>query len=196
MRAATRSRILAIAFCVCSLTASIVVAFEVHGKIAQKWKSLGGAGGSLGSPISDETDMGDGRGRFSNFQGGTIFWSKETGAHSMYGPIMPKWIALHDGRGLLGYPTSDESLTPDKRGHYVHFENGSIYWTASTGAHEVHGEIRDKWASLHWERGPLGYPISDEFQNGVYRRSNFQHGFIRWTAEAGAVVTRSGGNID
>ena len=46
------------------------------------------------------------------------------------------------------------------------------------GAQEVHGAIRDKWASLQWERGPLGYPMSDEYQWGVYRRSNFERGFI------------------
>jgi len=170
-------------------------AHEVHGDIRDKWQSLGSERSFLRYPISDETDMHDGRGRFSDFQGGTIYWSDKTGAHSMYGQVKPKWIALGGAR-TFGYPTSDESLTPDQRGHYVHFELGSIYWTAATGAHEVHGNIRDKWESLGWERGPLGYPISDEFQDGAYRRSNFQHGFIRWSAETGAVVSRSGGKID
>lgn len=32
--------------------------------------------------------------------------------------------------------------------------------------HEVHGAIRDKWASLGYERGLLGYPISDEMNEG------------------------------
>jgi len=56
--------------------------------------------------------------------------------------------------------------------------------------------IRNKWESLRWEPGPLGYPISDEFQDGAFRRSNFQRGFIRWSAETGAVASRSGHNID
>jgi uncharacterized protein with LGFP repeats len=44
-------------------------------------------------------------------------------------------------------------------------------------------------------RGALGYPTSDEIQDGKFRRSNFQHGFIRWSEATGAVVTRSH-NID
>jgi uncharacterized protein with LGFP repeats len=39
---------------------------------------------------------------------------------------------------------------------------GSIYWTPWTGAHEIHGEIRDKWKALGWERSPLGYPVTDQ----------------------------------
>jgi uncharacterized protein with LGFP repeats len=84
---------------------------------------------------------------------------------------------------------SDELVTPDGVGRYNHFERGSIYWTPKTGAYEVHGAIRDKWASLGWERGKLGYPTSDEFQSGAYRRSNFQHGFIRWSKEKGAIAS-------
>ena len=109
----------------------------------------------------------------------------------MHGAIMPKWIRLGGSRGFLGYPLTDEMITPDKHGRYVHFQGGSIYWTPETGAHEVHGAIRDKWANLAWERGALRYPVSDEFQDGIYRRSNFQHGFIRWTKEHGAQASVS-----
>jgi len=66
------------------------------------------------------------------------------------------------------------------------FQGASIYWTPETGAHEVHGAIRDKWASLGWEGGALRYPISDEFQDGIYRRTNFQHGYIGWWPQRGA----------
>ena len=164
-------------------------AHEVHGQIRDKWASLGWERSSLGYPISDETDLGDGRGRYSNFQGGTIFWSAKTGAHFIFGKIMPKWVSLRGGRGFLGYPVTDELTTPDGRGHYVHFEGGSIYWTPQTGAHEVHGQIREKWAALRWERGALRYPLSDEFQEGAYRRTNFQGGYIRWSAPTGAVAS-------
>ncbi|GAB16036.1 hypothetical protein ARGLB_105_00010, partial [Arthrobacter globiformis NBRC 12137] len=44
---------------------------------------------------------------------------------------------------------------------YSHFSGSggaSIYWSPKTGAHEVHGAIRAKWAALGWEKGPLGYP--------------------------------------
>ena len=63
---------------------------------------------------------------------------------------------------MLGYPTTDETVTPVGIGRYNHFQHGSIYWTPLTGSYEVHGLIRDRWAALGWERSALGYPISDE----------------------------------
>lgn len=164
---------------------------EVHGAIRQKWASMGWERSHLGYPISDEEAMPDGKGRFSNFQGGTIFWSAESGAYELHGQIMKKWVMLHGSRGFLGYPVTDERTAPDGKGHYAHFQGGSIYWSPATGAHEVHGFIRDKWASLKWERGALGYPISDEYQDGKYRRSNFRGGSIRWTPQTGAVASIS-----
>ncbi|HXT22279.1 MAG TPA: hypothetical protein VN811_02210 [Thermoanaerobaculia bacterium] len=161
-------------------------AHEVHGFIRDKWASLGWERSALGYPITDELDMGDGRGRYSNFQGGTIFWSPKTGACALFGEIMKKWVGLRGSRGFLGYPLTDELVTPDGQGRYVHFEAGSIYWSPGSGAHEVHGQIREKWAALSWERGALRYPTSDEFQDGIYRRSNFQGGYIRWTEAGGA----------
>jgi len=69
---------------------------------------------------------------------------------------------------------------------------GSIYWTPQTGAHLIYGAIRAKWASMGWEKSSLGYPTSDEFAEGGYRRSNFERGYIRWTPERGAEVMSYG----
>ena len=56
----------------------------------------------------------------------------------------------------------------------------AAYWTPITGAHEVRGAIRDRWAALGWERGSLGYPVSDETNevDGSGRLSLFEHGAI------------------
>ena len=53
---------------------------------------------------------------------------------------------------MLGYPVTDETITPDGRGRYNHFQYGSIYWTPFTAAHETHGAIRERWASLGWDK--------------------------------------------
>ena len=85
------------------------------------------------------------------------------GAFEVHGAIREKYLALGAEASILGYPTTNETTTPDGIGRYNHFQGGSIYWTPSTWAHEVHGLIRDRWASLGWERNPqLGYPITDE----------------------------------
>jgi uncharacterized protein with LGFP repeats len=165
-------------------------AYVVQGLIRDKWAALGWEQSLLGYPMSDELTTPDGHGRYNHFQGGSIYWSPETGAFEVHGLIRDKWAALGWEQSFLGYPTTDESVTPDTRGRYNHFQNGSIYWTPQTGAFEINGAIHDKWASLGWENSPLGYPISDEepSSGGWTRQSRFEHGIIKWSSDQGAVV--------
>jgi GH25 family lysozyme M1 (1,4-beta-N-acetylmuramidase) len=160
-------------------------AYAVHGAIWQHYQKFGGPGGVLGLPTTDETGTPDGVGRYNHFngaQGASIYWTASTGAQSIHGLIRQKWAALGWETGL-GYPTTDESTTPDGVGRYNHFDGAqgaSIYWTASTGAQSIHGAIRQKWAALGWETSGLRYPTSDEFGVTGGRRNNFQHGTITW----------------
>jgi hypothetical protein len=80
---------------------------------------------------------------------------------SVIGAIRDKWLSLGGEGSFLGQPLTDELTTPDGVGRFNHFQGGSIYWTPNTGAFEVHGAIRDRWAELGWERSYLGYPTSD-----------------------------------
>jgi len=116
----------------------------------------------VGYPLTDETSTPIGAGRFNNFQYGSISWTPQTGANAVYGAIGQKWAALGREGSFLGFPVTDETGTPDGHGRYNHFQGGSIYWTPQTGAQEVHGLIRAKWAALGWERSFLGYPLTDE----------------------------------
>ena len=101
--------------------------------------------------------------KFNHFSSGGIYWTRNTGAKEIHGPISDKWASFgweHDSV----YPVTNVEQTPDRIGAYTHFSNGgSIYWSGNTGAREVHGDIRVKWASLGWETG-LGYPRSDEIK--------------------------------
>jgi hypothetical protein len=165
-------------------------AFSIHGAIRDKWASMGWEKGFLGYPLTDETGTPDGVGRYNHFQGGSIYWTPGTGAHEVHGAIRDKWALLGWETGLLGYPLTDEGGTPDGVGRYNHFQGGSVYWTPGTGANEVHGAIRDKWAQMGWEQSYLGYPVSDEegLTNGG-RISIFQQGNITWTPATGALPT-------
>jgi uncharacterized protein with LGFP repeats len=74
-------------------------------------------------------------------------------------------------------------------GAFQRFERAPIYWTAKYGAFAVKGEILDAWAKENFEKGPLGYPVSDLLlqgqggnkvinavdANGVQK---FEHGYI------------------
>ncbi len=163
-------------------------AHEVHGAIRDKWSSLGLESGLLGFPLTDETATPNGVGRFNHFQGGSIYWTAATGAHEVHGAIRDKWSFLGWEAGLLGFPLTDETTTPDGAGRLNHFQGGSIFWTPATGAHEVHGAIRDRWIQLGWEQGRLGYPISDEMDtpHQFGRVSHFQGGSLYWDAGRGA----------
>ncbi len=161
---------------------------EVGGAIRDKWAAMGWERSMLRYPLTDESPTPDGVGRFNHFEGGSIYFTPRTGAQEVGGAIRDKWAAMGWERSMLQYPLTDESPTPDGVGHFNHFEGGSIYWTPTTGAHEVGGAIRDKWAAMGWERSSLGYPISDEMDaSGGGRVSNFEHGSINWTASGGAV---------
>ncbi|WP_236834267.1 hypothetical protein [Blastococcus sp. KM273129] len=162
---------------------------QIGGPIRDRWAALGWERGPLGYPLTDELTTPDGVGRYNHFQGGSVYWTPATGARRIGGPIRDRWAALGWERGFLGYPTTDESGTPDGVGRYNHFQDGSVYWTPATGAHEVHGSIRVRWAEQGWERGPLGYPITDEYDVNGGRQSDFQRGFLRWTAATGQVRT-------
>jgi LGFP repeat len=161
----------------------------VYGAIGQKWVDLNGNKGPLGAPLTDESDAAGG-GRFNDFQYGHIYWRPDVGAHAVYGAIAEKWVQFGRENGL-GYPITDELNTQTPGGRYNHFEkNASIFWSPQTGAHAVYGYIRGKYAKLGWDRGPLGFPVSDEEQDGGGRISKFQHGFIYWSPQTGALVNR------
>jgi uncharacterized protein with LGFP repeats len=156
-------------------------AHAIYGVIYQKWAELTWERGPLGYPTTDETGTPDGRGRFNHFdKGGSIYWTSQTGAHAVYGSIRDKWRVLGWETGPLGYPTTDETGTPDGIGRYNHFErDASIYWTPAYGAHDVYGCVRDAWEQSGWEKGPWGYPTDDtvaiDTANGVALRGIFEH---------------------
>lgn len=91
--------------------------------------------------------------------------------------------------GGFGYPTIDETTTPDGIGRYNFFSHGpAIYWTPSLGAHAIYGNILQKWASMGYERSCLGYPTTDETSYGTRggRYNDFQFGSINNSPATGA----------
>ena len=104
-------------------------------------------------------------------------------------PVSDKYAQLGGAAGFLGQPTIAETSTPDAVGRFRHYEGGSIYWHPRTGAHEVHGLIRQRWAELSWELGYLGYPVTDEINtvDGAGRVSRFEGGELIWNEKTNAV---------
>ncbi|QHN42469.1 hypothetical protein GII36_01230 [Candidatus Mycosynbacter amalyticus] len=103
----------------------------VVGEIYKKWAQYNYDGGFLGKPMSDETKTPDGKGRFNVFEGGSVYWSPASGAHSIGGKIRDGWAAIGWEVSWLGYPTSDEYNIPGGKGQ--DFQGGYIRWTPQTG---------------------------------------------------------------
>ncbi len=165
---------------------------RVGGAIRDKYLAMGGSRWIGGNPINNETATPDGVGRYNHFQNNTasIYWTPNTGAKEVHGSIRQRWESLGWETGVCGYPTTDETATPDTVGRYNHFTGkdgmpASIYWHPNTGAWEVHGHIRARWASMGWENSSLGYPTSNEYAVPEGRRGNFQRGTITWHAATG-----------
>ena len=163
-------------------------AHGVASPVLAVWKGVGGETGAFGLPVSDAGTTPDGKARYQHFEGGSIYSTAQTGAHALPTVLRNAWAASGYERGPLGYPTTDPGTTPDGVGRYVHFQGGSIYWTAATGAHVIRGAVRDAWAAQGWERGRLGYPTTDVTvpPDGRGAFAYFQAGAIYWSPATGA----------
>jgi uncharacterized protein with LGFP repeats len=154
-------------------------AHAVQAIIWDKWVAYNWDEGLLGSPTTDTIVRADGS-RYNDFQKSTILWTPLHDTSAISGPIWAEWVSLgRENNTILGDPVGDVTPTWMNTGQFLHFVTGSIYWSQATGvgAHEVHGAIYDKWASLGWER-LLGFPTADESGPDTYRQSTFQNGTI------------------
>ncbi|MCZ2403459.1 choice-of-anchor D domain-containing protein [Paenarthrobacter sp. Z7-10] len=156
---------------------------------AYAWKiGAGDPRSTLGRSLTMEFAVAGGT--CQDYVRGVICWSPTTGAHAVHGAIYTRYKAAGGAAGFLRFPTTDEKGTPDGVGRYNHFSGSgrsSIYWTPATGAHSVQGAIRNKWASQGWEKGPLGYPVTDEYSVPIGRESDFRGGSLVWNSHTGVV---------
>ncbi len=92
--------------------------------------------------------------------------------------------------GAVGVPFGD--VHPDGTGFVRRFVNADIYFSRATGAHEVHGAIRDRYNALGGAAGALGLPLTDESgtPDGIGRFNHFQGGSIYFTESTGAAMVR------
>ncbi|ORW52767.1 cold-shock protein [Mycobacterium parmense] len=106
------------------------------------------------------------------------------------GAIYQHWIDMGGMKSYLGAPTSPEDDAEGSGGvaRYVTFAKGAMYWSPETGPQPVTGALYDAWASLSYERGPLGLPTSAEIQEPLQITQNFQHGTLNYERLTGNVT--------
>ncbi len=133
--------------------------FEVHGAIWQEWLALDREHGDLGYPTSDEQEAPDGKGRFSNFQRGAIYYYPGLGAHEVRSPLLERWLSFGAELGQLGYPVGD-------RESFEKLGEGACYQQFQHGV--IHSDlVRDEYVILDRpEPGPC-----DEASGGRWRKN-------------------------
>ena len=105
-------------------------------------------------------------------------------------PIAAKYAALGGAGSMLGTPVGGEYPVPGGTGQ--NYTGGRIYYSAATGAHEVHGAVRARYLALGGAAGVLHLPVTDETgaSDGVGRYNHFSAGSIYWTPGTGAWSVR------
>ncbi|RSS96278.1 hypothetical protein EF903_03330 [Streptomyces sp. WAC05292] len=139
------------------------------GPLLAKFKALGGL--AYGHPTSDPVVTPDKRGRYIHLKNSTgeedrsIYWSPDTGAWSIQGGIRQKWSLMNREAGVMGYPTSDETPTPNATGWVSTFSKdgakGAIYFSWATSAQSVRGAIYESFLK-HGGFATYGFPVGDQ----------------------------------
>lgn len=156
--------------------------------IADRWAGLNWESGQLGYPLDAEFCALRDNGCVQRFQGGVVYWSPVGGAQPVWGSILAGYGDMTWENGRLGYPVSSEFCGLRNNGCLQRFERGAMHWSPASGAFGTTAAIADRWASLRWESGQLGYPVSQEYcglrNDGCVQR--FQGGAVYWSPVGGA----------
>lgn len=153
------------------------------------WIALGAERSVLGGDVGGRRTSAAGVQR-KDFHHGSVYSTPTTPASEVHGAIAGRFAAI-GGTAVLGVPVTDEQRTPRRPGAFNHFQWGSIYWSPATGAFEVRGGIRDRWAQLGWENG-LGFPTSGD-QRTPLKTGNYTHfegGSVYWSPATGPHAVR------
>ncbi|WP_425310161.1 hypothetical protein AADG42_15945 [Ammonicoccus fulvus] len=100
----------------------------------------------------------------------------------------------HSGSAAVWYDPRYGSATSDRfcglrgGGCIQRFTGGTVYWTPATGEHMVLGRIFDRWGTIGYENGFLGYPTSGEMcgLRGAGCWQTFQGGRMYWSLASDA----------
>lgn len=120
--------------------------------------------------------------------GGTAGADEYYGEFTVGGRILEAYKAT-GGADKWGTPTSSERPAADGGRFQTFSENTSFYWKASVTrgvAHQIGGAIRATWGRRGFERGALGWPITDELDAaGTGRKQLFQGGNVYYSQTGG-----------
>ena len=117
------------------------------------------------------------------------------GPFRIIGAVQDKWVSIQGAAGSPmnvehcpanspGVPNSDDGVVQDFTSN-----TSRILWSGATSVHWVYGAISAKYVDVGgpWPNPAPGYPTSDEYQWGTYRRTDFDRGYITWRSDQGTI---------
>ena len=155
----------------------VVVKNEIDeaAKVADSW---------IGARITKGENLcPDGKGRWAEFEHAHIYWRAGVGAFPIpHSGLFEAFAEVGWEAGPLGYPVRTHTVLDG--GGVQAFQHGVLYrQNSSERGYYVTGKIGARWADEGYERGPLGWPTSNEFDRDGGRAQNFEHGVLGWRAD-------------
>jgi hypothetical protein len=98
----------------------------VYGALRDAYRAQGWENGRLGYPVAGEGCGKRDGGCSQEFQGGTLLWSRASGAHAVVGTIRERYRAQGWENGRLGYPVTDPATDAAGRPTPQRFQGGTL----------------------------------------------------------------------
>ena len=181
-------------------------AWELFDRAYIDYEQLGGSASVVGLPVAAQEELPGGA--MQRFDRGRLYLkSGATRAFEVHGAILERYLAT-GGPGAWGFPISDEEDVlragtfrrdpPSTGARQSRFEACTFFWSAATGAHEVHGDILAAYRSVNGpglpnddEYNGLGLPITDGADlpswAGIGQFNAFEHGSIVFDGTASRI---------
>lgn len=136
-------------------------AHVTYGVIQEKYRELGGPTGDFGFPTNDESDTPGGRvSEFSAPGGAAIYWTPESGAWPVRGPLLAAYKQLGGPAGELGGPIGDQT---EANGEFVQKFSGAngtgeVRWSQAGGFVTVPAALASQLANVQIPGGEGALP--------------------------------------
>jgi SpoIID/LytB domain protein len=104
-------------------------------------------------------------------------------------PITQRWRAIGGYHSILGGPKSAEYAVAGGRAR--RFAHGRLYWSPSTGAHELYRRVLRTYLRHGGAPGKLGFPLTSPHKVGRRVVASFQHGTLSAPRKGRVKVTWS-----
>ena len=131
-------------------------------------------------------------GRFVPYENAHIYWRKgERAAFVVPGGLFEAWAEYGWESGPLGFPVRDFTKLED--GAVQAFQGGVLYRKDGADGFYVTGVIGARYLKEGAELGDLGYPVSNEYDNGTGgRRQDFERGVLDWDPSGAVKIINKG----